>query len=185
MARLDIERKRKTLWPWLAGVVALLLILMGITTLMQEDAETEPEVVVPTVEDTYPPAAVPAPPNEEPVGAATDAARGVEEIAPLGEEDVGQTVRLAGEVVATGNDVFWLLAGADLLPVESDRRVRKGDTVSLEGTLRPADPNRTDRMSDILERHPASAGWNVVRVIKLVEESAAESDRASLPRPEA
>lgn len=182
MARLDVERKRKTAWPWVAGIAVLLLVLWGVTTLLTEDAEAEPEVMVPTVEDTHPPAAVPAPPNADPEVTGNAAARGVDEIAPLGEEDVGQALHVAGEVVATGNRAFWLLAGDEVVRVDSERRVRKGDTVSVEGTLRPADPSKTDLIaSDVLSRHPASSDWNVVRAVKLVEEIGG----AAIPRPEA
>ncbi|HUG39680.1 MAG TPA: hypothetical protein VMM12_04310 [Longimicrobiales bacterium] len=186
MARLDLERKRKTAWPLVAGVAVLALIIWGVTALLTEEPDAEPEMTVPTVEDTRSPAAVPAPPDADPELTGTEAARAVEEIAPLGEEDVGQTVRVAGEVVATGNEAFWLLAGKDVVRVDSGRHVRKGDTVSIEGTLRPADPATTDLIaSDVLSRHPASSEWNVVRAIKVVEEEGRTGLQPAVPRPEA
>ena len=185
MARLEVEKKRKTIWPLVIGAAILVLALWGVTTLLTEDAADEPEVTVPTVEDTHPPAAVPAPPNTDPEMTGTESTRAVEEIAPVGEEDVGQTVRVAGEVVATGNHAFWLLAGEEVLRVDSSRRVRKGDSLSIEGTLRPADPSVTDVIaSDVLSRNPASPDWNVVRVVKLVEDGNSPAP-ASVPRPEA
>ena len=183
MARTDVEKKRKTAWPVVMGVVILVLAFWGITTLLTEDDDTEPEVTVPTVEDTQPPAAVPAPPDVDPEVTGTEASRSGDEVTPLGEEDVGQTVRLDGEVVATGNDAFWLLAGGEVLRVDSRRLVRKGDTVSIAGVLRPADPAKTDKVSEFLADHPRSSDWSLVREIKLVEDASAASDR--LPRPEA
>jgi hypothetical protein len=188
MDRTDIERKRKTPWPWLAGLALLVVTLLGISVLLTQDADAEPQVTVPTVEGTYSPAAIPAPPDMDPVLTGTDPARDLAEIAPLGEEDVGQMVRLEGQVVATGNEAFWLLAGDRVLRVDSPRRVRKGDTLSVRGTLRPADPRTTDLIaSDVLSRHPSSGGWNVVRVLKLVEEESAPAggDGDAAPRPEA
>ena len=183
MGKLDIEKKQKSVWPFVAGLVVLALILVGITGLLTEDAEAGPQVTVPTVEDTFPPAAIPAPPDVEP-DRGNDAARGLEEVAPLGEEDVGQVVRVEGEVVATGNEAFWILAGNQVVRVESDRVVRKGDTLSVAGTLLQADPAKTDRISDVLQRHPGSDAWRVVKAVKLVEEDARQP-QATAPRPEA
>lgn len=186
MAKLKVERKRKTVWPLIGGLAVLVLVLWGITGLLTEDADTGPEVTVPTVEDTYPPAAIPGPPDLEPAQTGTDAARRVDEVAPLGEEDIGQLVRVAGEVVATGNDAFWILAGDEVVRVESPRVVRKGDTLSIAGTLRPADPSKTDRISDVLSRHPSSDEWSVVTSVKLVEDDgAAATGQGRSPRPEA
>ena len=185
MARLDVERKRKTIWPLLIGAALLVLVLWGVTALLTDEPPAEPEVTVPTVEDTHPPAAVPAPPNTDAAATGTESTRAVEEIAPVGEEDVGQTVRVAGEVVATGNQTFWLLAGEEVLRIDSARRVRKGDSLSVEGTLRAADPSKTDVItSDVLSRNPASPEWSVVRVVKLVEDNGGTAT-AAVPRPEA
>ena len=187
MARLDVERKRKTGWPWVAGGVLLLIVLWGVTALVNNESQAAPEAAAPLPQDRHIPAALPAPPNADPVDTGTDPARGVEEVAPLGEEDIGQTVRLSGEVVATGNDAFWIHAGREVVRVESDRRVHRGDTVSVAGTLRPADPGRTDRILDVLERHPAAAEWSVIRAIQLVEEGMPEAGPAAArpSRPEA
>lgn len=187
MARTDFEKKRKTSWPWFVGLAVLALMFVGISALLARSDDTEPGVVVPTVEDTYPPAAVPAPPNADPTVTGADPARGLDEIAPLGEEDIGQTISLDGHVVATGNRSFWLLAGDRVVRVDSPRRVRKDDTLSIRGTLQPADPGKTDRIaSDVLSRLPDSDRWQVVRVIKIVEEDdEAAADGTAVPRPEA
>lgn len=185
MGRVDVEKKQKTAAPWFAGAAILAVILLGISALLTWSDDAEPEVTVPTVEDTHPPAAVPAPPD--PLTGPTDPARALEEIAPLGEEDIGQTVRLDGSVVATGNAAFWLLTGDRVVRVDSPRRVRKADSLSVRGTLRAADPSTTDLIaSDVLSRHPESDGWRVVRAIKLVEDGVANASAESdLPRPEA
>lgn len=170
MARLDVEKKRKTAWPWLVGAVVVVLLGIAITSLLTADPETEPALTVPTVEDTHPPAAVPRPPNVDPELTGTEAARGVEEIAPLGEEDVGQTIRVDGQVVATGNAAFWLRTGDIVLRIDSERQVQKGEALSIEGTVRQADPAKTDRIAaDVLSREPGASEWQVVRLVKLVE----------------
>lgn len=180
MARLDVERKRKTAWPWVAGVITLLLILWGITSLLTDDPDDELEVTVPTVEDTFPPAAIPAPPDLDPEVTGVDAPRDLGDLAPLGEDDVGQVVRVVGEVVATGNRGFWLASPEAVLLVESSRTARKGDTLSIEGTLRAGDPSPVDWLSEVMDRDPRATDWTVVRVVRLVEE-----DEAGAARPEA
>lgn len=170
MARIDVEKKQKSVWPWVAGLVVLVGLGWGITQLLAPPPEPEePQPVA--IEGANEPAAIPSPADEYgDLGDLTDPNRGLEEIAPLGEEDVGQTLRLSGEVVATGNRSFWIVAGSDVLMVDSERTVRKGDTVQVEGTLREADPEKTDEIaSSVISRHPASGEWNVVRVLKLVE----------------
>lgn len=171
MARVDIERKRATRWPWFLGLGLLVLALWGVTTLLRENESEEPLVDVPTVEDTHPPAAIPAPPVEE--GGATASVRPIHDLAPLEESDVGQHVRAEGPVVATGNTGFWLLAGNAVVRIESARRVRRGDTLAVEGTLQRADPEETERISDVLGRHPESGQWSIVSAVKLVESGAA------------
>lgn len=169
MGKIDVERKRKTVWPLVIGAGLLVLIFWGVTTLLTEDPDEGPQVTVPTVEDTYPPASVPAPPDLPPSQTGVDQQADTSEAPPLDEETVGQTVRLQGEVVATGNDAFWILARNEVVGVESPRVVRKGDTVAIAGIVRPADPARTDRIAEVLERHPAAEVFSVVRAVKLVE----------------
>ncbi|HSH45965.1 MAG TPA: hypothetical protein VK966_08920 [Longimicrobiales bacterium] len=72
MRKTDVERKRKTGSPWIAGAVLLGVILVGIMALMSADQEEGAAVDVPTVADTHPPAAVPRPPYTERVRTGTD-----------------------------------------------------------------------------------------------------------------
>lgn len=168
MARIDLDKKRVTAWPWIIGLLIVIALGWGVSVLLSPDETEEPQVAVPVEETTSTPAAIPGPADEY---SDTDPARPVAEIAPLGEEDVGEILSVEGEVVATGNTGFWVLSGKDVLRVDSDRRVRKGDTISVQGTIQSADrPERTDAIvSDVLSRHPESDQWQIARVIKLVE----------------
>lgn len=163
---IDIERKRPARWPWLLGLVCLALVVYGVTSLLAAADQDEPQVAVPTAADTVPPAAIPVPPN--PV--VLNRVRSPEELAPLGEEHVGEALRVEGEVLATGTTGFWVLAGIEVLRVDSDRAVRKGEVVTIEGTLEPAVDERTDEIaSEVLSRSPRAEAWGVVRTVKLVD----------------
>ncbi len=119
-----------------------------------------------TAADTLPPSAIPIPPN--PV--ILDRVHSAEELAPLGEEHVGETVRVEGEVLATGTTGFWILAGVEVLRVDSNQAVRKGELATVEGTIAPARNERTDEIaSEVLTRTPRAETWGVVRTVKLVE----------------
>lgn len=167
MARTDVLRKQKTRWPWVIGVALFLLVLWAISGLLEQDEPEGPEVTVATVADTHPPSAIPAAPYADPPAGTSS---GLESLAPLDAEDAGQVVQLEGEVVATGNQGFWIAVGNRVLRVDSERRVRKGATVSLSGTLRPADSEATDEIADaVLSRDADAAEWQVVRELKLVE----------------
>lgn len=166
MRQIDIRKKRKSRWPWLLGLVILGLAGWGITILLTPDEEPEPEIAVPTVQDTHPPAALPEPPYEQ---YRAPAGQSLQDLAPLDQADRGETVQFRGIVVATGNDAFWVLAGDQVLRVDSERPARRGDTLQIAGTLVQAEPDATDRMSPVLERHPDSESWTVVRALKLVE----------------
>lgn len=171
MQRVDIERKRPTLLPWLVGLAVLALIVWGVTTLLAAPQTEEQQIAAPTAEDTLPPAAIPAPP--QPVTAM--APRMMANLAALGEEHVGQVIRADGEVVATGTNGFWILAASTVLRVESERPVRKGESVTVDGTVEPAEAERTDRiMSEVLSRHPDVESWDVVRSVMLVERNGGE-----------
>jgi len=176
---IDIERKRPARWPWIVGLLALGVIAYGSTTLLAAADDEETHVVAPTPADTLPPAAIPAPPN--PV--ILDRVHSAEELAPLGEEDVGETIRVEGEVLATGTTGFWVLAGIEVLRVDSDRSVRKGELVTVEGTLVPAAADeRTDEIaSEVLSRTPRAEEWGVVRTVKLVD----SEGHAGSPEPTA
>lgn len=168
MARTSVERKQKTAWPWVVGIGLLLLTLWVVTTLLAEDDDAGPEVTVATVQDTHPPAEIPAAPYADPVNAT--GGRSLQDLAPLDEADVGEEVQVHGRVVATGNQGFWILVGSQVLRVDSLRRVRTGDDVSLFATLQPAQAETTDAIVDsVLSRSPDSGEWGVIRELKLVE----------------
>lgn len=168
MRRLDVEKKRTTGWPWVLGVGVLALLLWGATILLRADPEPEPPDIGVTAEDTLPPALIPSPSGG---GAAPQGGTRSGAEPALGEDQIGETVRTQGEVVATGNEAFWILAGSRVLRVDSPRRARSGDTVSVEGTLREADTEMTDRMaSEVLSRHPDFDSWTVLRSLRVVEE---------------
>ena len=167
MRNIDIEKKRASAWPWVAGVAVLALIFWGVTVLLTPDEQSAPEVQTTTVEDTHPPAAIPDPPRE---ALPTTPAQGIGTLTPLGQEDVGQVVRVEGEVVATGNGSFWLLAGSEVVRIDSDRQVRSGDSIAVAGPIRTADPSKTDRIeSGVLSRRSSSDSWTVVRGLKVIE----------------
>lgn len=165
MRRVPVEKKRPSRWPWLLGIVALAGLAWGITVLLRPPEEPQPPAVEAAASDTLPPAAIPSPP-----AGFSGGPQGLQALAPVDEEDVGQAVRARGEVVATGESRFWLLAGSEVLMVDSDSAVRKGDTVSIQGTLQPAEPGPTDLIaSEVLARHPGFDRWTVVRAVKLVQ----------------
>jgi hypothetical protein len=171
MQRVDIQRKRTTLWPWLGGAVVLALIVWGVTGLLAAPQEEEERIRVTTAEDTLPPAAIPAPPI--PVSAPTP--RTGEDMAALGDEHIGQVVRAEGEVVATGTRGFWILVGSAVLRVDSERPVRRGQTLTLDAAIAAAEDERTDQiMDEVLSRNPQAEGWQVVRAVKLVDRNGAE-----------
>lgn len=172
MRRIDVEKKRTSGWPWVVGLGVLALVLWGATTLLQSEPELEDADIGITAEDTLPPARIPSLPTG---GAAPAAASPPAGEPDLGEDRVGEAVRTDGEVLATGNQAFWILVGSRVLRVDSSRRARKGDTVSVEGTLREADAAKTDRIAaEVISRHPDFDGWTILRSLKIVEEGAQE-----------
>jgi hypothetical protein len=163
----EVRRKRPSIWPWLGGVAMVVLIAWGVTGLLAAPGSDEevPDVVL--AEDTLPPAAIPIPP--QPVRE-QERIRGVEDLIPLDDRDVGEEVRAEGEVVATGTDGFWMVVGGEVIRVDSERPVRRGDVVRVLGSLHPTDGERTDRIvSEVLSRSPRAQSWRVVRSPKLVE----------------
>jgi hypothetical protein len=163
----EIRRKRRTSWPWIAGLMVLALVVWGVTALLAAP-EDEQAVAVTSESDDSRPAAIPSPPNPVRV----DRAGSIEDLMPLGEEDAGQEVRAEGEVVATGTTGFWMLTGSDVLRVDSERLVRKGQTVEVEGVLEVlADDERAERVaSEVLPRDPRFESWTLVRTVRLVEQ---------------
>jgi hypothetical protein len=169
MRHLDIERKRTTAWPWVAGLAIFAIIAWSVTSLLAA-AEDEPETADAAIaEDTLPPTAIPMPPA--PVRD-MGAARSVDELTPLSEEHAGEVVTAQGEVVATGSTGFWIMTAGYVLRVDSNEAVRKGETVVVRGIIQLADgEERTDQIAaEVLSRDPGAESWEVVRAVKLVEE---------------
>jgi hypothetical protein len=169
MRHLDIERKRTTAWPWVAGLFVFVLIAWGVTSLLaapEDEAEATDALVA---EDTLAPAPIPMPPA--PVRD-MGADRNIEELIPLSEEHAGEVVQAQGEVVATGSTGFWIATAGYVLRVDSDRAARKGEAVAVRGVVQPVDgEERTDEIAaEVLSRDPAAESWEVVRAVKLVED---------------
>lgn len=173
MRHIDLERKGTSVWPWVAGLAIFALVLWGVTSLLAASGGEDDTPLFTTAEDTLEPAAIPSPPAPiRDMGAG----RSLEELGPLTELHVGELVRAEGEVVATGTTGFWIVTGAAVLRVDSERAVRKGDAVVVQGTLHPAsDEERTDQIAaEVLSRSAESSSWEVVREVKLVEGSEAD-----------
>ena len=80
-SRIDVTRKRPTRWPWAVGAALAFLAIWGITSLLTGPPDPEPEITVPTVEDTHPPAAIPRPTRP---GIGSEATRPVQDVPPDG-----------------------------------------------------------------------------------------------------
>lgn len=168
MRKIDVEKKRASQWPWLLGVVLVALVVWGATVLLRPPAGPEAPDLPVTTADTLPPSAIP---SSSGGASASPEAQSLTDLMPLGEEDVGETVEVEGEVVATGNNAFWIVSGSSVLRVDSSRRTRKGDSLSVRGMLQSAEEAMTDQMAtDVLSRDPASEGWTIIRSLKLVDE---------------
>lgn len=175
--RLDVEKKRPSRWPWLVGAILVALVLWGVSVLLRTPVEEEIVPAATTTEDTLPPAVIPSQggPISSPTPAATD-------LSTLDEDAVGETGVVEGEVVATGNGAYWVLSGDHVLRVDSERRARSGERISVEGTFQPADPATTERMaSDVLSRHEDFDSWTIIPSVKLVEEPTAAEDETPAP----
>jgi hypothetical protein len=178
MRQLDMKRKQTSSLPWLAGLVILGLVVWAVTSLLA----AAPEEVGPTADAAYEDELTPAPlPMQvNPIGVTP--VRDVTELAPLDQEDVGQRLRAEGEVLATGTAGFWMLAGSEVIRVDSEQIVRKGQTVQIQGTLREDDPEMTEQIAaEVLSRSPQPNEWRVVRGVKLVEERDATPAGAETP----
>lgn len=176
MRHIDVSKKRPSHWPWVIGVIVLGLALWGATVLLAPPADDDgPELPV-TAADTLPPSSIP---HAQGGARAMPEPPSLSELMPLDEDDVGETVQVEGEVVATGNDAFWIMADSRVIRVDSRQRARKGDTLTVRGVLQPADDETTDRVvTQVLAREPGSAGWTIINMLKLVEgdPDEAESD---------
>lgn len=171
MRRIDVEKKRTSRWPWLLGAVLLALVVWGATVLLRSPAEPDAPDLPPTAADTLPPSAIPSA-----TGGATAEreAQRLADLMPLGEENLGTTVEVEGEVVATGNAAFWLLSESRVLRIDSSQRARRGDTLAVRGVVETAEEALTDQMAtDVLSRHPESEAWTIVRSFKVIAEEPA------------
>lgn len=167
MTNRSLKKKQPSAWPWVVGLAVLLLILWGVSDLLRAPERDDSVAIPATLEDSFPPAAIPRPPDAVVAGAG---ARPLTELAPIVPEDVGEMVLAEGEVLATGNSGFWMLSGGQVLRVDSDRPVRKSDTITVQGVLQPADGARTRQIADeVLSRSPRAEDWTVVLDVKLVE----------------
>lgn len=154
MANLKIERRGRPVVPWIAGLLALALLVWAVAELV-EPPQSEGEATQIEVDEGPAPAAIPA--QASPVA---DAARSLDEIAPLGPEDLGQNVRVSGRLVQPSANGFWLrTADGTLLHVRSDRTPGDGD-VQATGVLRSVE--------ETLE--PPAAEGEAIREMELAEQ---------------
>ncbi|HWV58323.1 MAG TPA: hypothetical protein VNZ57_12790 [Longimicrobiales bacterium] len=173
MADINVERKSPSIWPWIVGLLVLALLIWAIAEMVDRgDAqletaqETETEVV---------PSAVPAP------GAVTEV-RTLEELAPLGSDDVGQMVRFSAQVIGQpGTDGFWVRTrSGEMIYVVSSRTIQPDQQIEIQGIIERSAPDeatgRIDRAQ--LRQHPE---FDATRVHTEVHVS--ESGTASQPRP--
>ena len=166
MRRVDIRKKQPTSWPWLAGAALLGLVGWGVTELLAPPSEEAGPEIGTTVADTQPPAAIPLvgrqpfyPPDRP----------GLVDLAPLGPEDAGESVRVHGQVVAADETGYWAADGGLLVRVSAASPVRPGDVVSADGRLRAADLTPP---ADLPEDSAGATPWTVVRELELVPDGA-------------
>lgn len=171
MQRVHVRKKRPTIWPWVMGLAVLAVVIWSVTSLLAAPQDDEEDVVVPAPADTVVPSPIPAPPHPVPgTGAATLAS-----LAPIGEEHVGESVRAEGEVVATGTTGFWMVVGSEMIRVDSGLTVRRGQSVTVDGTIQTAEDERTDQIfEEVVSRNPQAENWRVVRTVKLVDRNGGE-----------
>ncbi|MBW3549302.1 MAG: hypothetical protein KY442_00365 [Proteobacteria bacterium] len=154
MAKIDIERK-KTVWPWIVGLIVLLLVIWGLFELLDNDAEpamVPPAATAPMTDPAVDPAE-PAAPMDQPVSVApmppppTDADN---TSIPVGAIIIGPSEFLGQPVVGTAEvaDVpsdrgFWLeQAGQRIFAViaqspnmEDEININAGQQVRLAGIV--------------------------------------------------
>lgn len=137
MAEIDIERKERSIWPWIIGGLVVLLLVWGVAELFDSDDAAElPVAAAPAVVDPMTPAA-PAPPAPDvamgdliPVAAIMTAPAGY----------VGQTISGTAQVAEVISDRgFWIEEGGQRAfavidePKPEIKNIRAGQTVRLDG----------------------------------------------------
>lgn len=167
MVDINLEKRRgPSIWPWIVGLGVLALLVWGIAALVNTRKTTEAaEAPASGSMPAAAPAAVPAP------AAPTGTTVSLTTLLPLGPEDAGQHVNTSGVVVGqpTGTG-FWLRAGNDVVWVESNAVVKRGEELAtVSGTLESetaADANRHIQQASLRPER----GWTVQRSLYLVQQ---------------
>jgi len=152
-------RRDRAVWPWGVGLLVLILLIWGISVLLDSDKARVTEV-----EGEAPEAAVPAGGGSGESAPGEPYAPELIEVLPLGPEDEGRLVRVSGDVVGepTGEG-HWVLTDVDeVIFVRTDGQVESGQNVTNLGRLQPIPEGRAESwIADSGLRE--AAGWNVHR----------------------
>lgn len=134
MAEINIERKERSIWPWIIGAVLVLLLVWGLTGLFDSDEASEvPVATAPAVVEPMQPAA-PTP----------DVAMGdlipVSAILAAPAGYAGQTISGTATVAEVISDRgFWIEEGGQRAfavidePKPEIKNIQAGQTVRLDG----------------------------------------------------
>jgi hypothetical protein len=156
MADINVERKRPSIWPWIVGLLVLALLIWAIAEMVDRDdvARVDP------AEEPAVPAPQPAVPHEAPVD--------LEQIAPLGSDDLGRMVNVSGSVVGQPLDNgFWVLTDQDrVVFIQTDRPVVTGEHVQVTGMVEQNTHEQSEQWFDEAGLREA-VGWNVERSMHL------------------
>lgn len=153
-ADINVERKRPSIWPWIVGLLVLSLLIWAIAEMVDRDDVAQ-------VEPAQEPA-VPAPQPRAPEEAPTS----LEQLDPLGPDDVGRRVNVSGAVVGqpAGNG-FWILTDQDrVVFIQTDRPVVTGEHVQVTGTIDQNTSEESEQWFDEAGLREA-VGWNVERAL--------------------
>jgi len=174
MADINVERKGPSIWPWIVGLLVLALLIWAIAEMVDRGDEQLETAAEQTETDVVPPA-VPSP------GAAAEV-RTLEELAPLGPEDRGQTVQITGRVMGQpASDGFWLATrDQDVIYIVSERTVQPDQDLQLQGIIEQNPMEQaTSRMEQAqLRQHPEFDATRVRTEVHVIE-----SGSAAQPRP--
>jgi hypothetical protein len=151
VAEIRIERRRgPSLWPWLAGLIVLALLIWAIAELVNTDRDNQTMVEADTLGalvSTAPMQTAPGPGDGESAMPATPKAGAgpapLQDLMPLGIQDAGQQVTADGIVVSrAARGGFWMNVGGNtVLWVSGNLRVVPRQAVQgVTGTLRPFMP---------------------------------------------